>query len=77
MDSLRFVVPGKQVYLLFSAGMVCLFQRETKAAGLECCHIAIKKNLLLYRISTYTRIINDKKPFSPGLLQETYVVDIC
>ena len=38
---------------------------------------AVKKNLPLYRIPTCTNIINDKKPFSPYLLQETYVVDIC
>ena len=38
---------------------------------------AVKKNLLLYRIPTCTSIMNDKKPFSPYLLQETYVVDIC
>ena len=37
----------------------------------------IKKNLLLYRIPTCTSIMNDKKPFTPYLLQEIYVVEIC
>ena len=34
---------------------------------------AIKKNLLLYRIPTCTNTINDKKPFSSYLLQETWI----
>ena len=53
------------------SGSLCIQRTVVITTAFVPQDVAVKKNLPLYRITTCTRIINYKTPFSPYLLQET------